>query len=105
TVVTLAGGPKGGSLATQRFRADVTESRQGSASTVQVDGRSAQVIQQSDYDAVLNPLTAKVNDELGAALYANAQGRLYVGDSRSFVTVTSDHKVGDETPSFTITMS
>jgi hypothetical protein len=203
--ITLAGGPSGGPLATQRFQASVTESQQGSASTVQVgaayasgfvrftyncttncvnpaayipagtivtnagsfgyatqvdatisgstgtasvairatglgaswnsppetlttivssnryghdltvtnpsaisggaDGRLAQVIQQSDYDVVRNALTAKVNNELGAALFASSKGSLYAGDSQVAYTVTSDHAVGDETPSFTITVS
>jgi hypothetical protein len=66
------------------------------------DGRLARVIQQSDYDVVRNALTDKVNNELGAALYANSKGSLYVGDSQVAYTVTSDHAVGDETPSFTI---
>jgi hypothetical protein len=203
--VTLAGGPSGGALPTQRFEASVTESQQGSASTVQVgaayasgfvrftyncttncispaaympagtivtnagsfgyatqgdatinassgtasvavratglgatwnsapetlttivssnryghdltvtnpaaisggaDGRLAQVIQQSDYDVVRNALTAKVNNELGLALFASSKGSLYAGDSQVAYTVTSDHAVGDETPSFTITVS
>jgi hypothetical protein len=68
------------------------------------DGRTTQVIQQSDYDAVRNALTVKVNNELGAALNVNAQGTLYVGDPQPVITVTSDHSVGDETPSFTIKM-
>lgn len=203
--VALAGGPGGGALPTQRFQASVTESQQGSASTVQVgaayasgfvrftyncttncvnpaayipagtivtnagsfgyatqgdatingstgtasvavratglganwnsapetlttiasdnryghdltvtnpaeisggaDGRLAQVIQQSDYDVVRNALTAKVNNELGAALFASSQGRLYSGDSQVAYSVTSDHGVGDETPTFTIKMT
>lgn len=69
------------------------------------NARSAQVIQQSDYDAVLAALNVKVNNELGLALNANAQGMLYVGDPQPVILVTSDHSVGDETPSFTITMS
>lgn len=69
------------------------------------NARSAQVIQQSDYDAVRNALNVKVNDELGAALNVIAQGVLYVGDPQPVYAVTSDHSVGDETPSFTIKMS
>ena len=104
-LVTLAGGPGGGTLATERFQASATESQKGSASTIQVDGRSAQVIQQSDYDAVLNALTVKVTNELGAGLLTNSRGKFYVGDSQPDVTATSDHKVGDETASFTIKVS
>ncbi len=69
------------------------------------NARSAQVIQQSDYDAVLNALNVKVNNELGAALNVNAQGMLYVGDPQPVIVVTSDHSVGEEVPSFTITVS
>lgn len=69
------------------------------------DGFLAHVIQQSDYDAVRNAVTLEVNSELGAALFANSKGSLYVGDSQAAYTVTSDHTIGDETPSFTITVS
>src|SRR4029077_3175584 len=69
------------------------------------DGRLAQVIQQSDYDVVRNALTVKVNNELGAALWANSHGKYYVGDPQAVITATSDHAVGEEAPSFTITMS
>ncbi|TME02650.1 MAG: hypothetical protein E6I61_10185 [Chloroflexi bacterium] len=104
-VATLAGGLGGGALPTERFQVYASESQQGSASTVQVSGRSTQVIQQSDFDAVRNALSVKVTNELGAALYAKSQGNLYVGDSQPDITVTSDHNVGDETPLFTITVS
>jgi hypothetical protein len=69
------------------------------------DGRLAQVIQQSDYDAVLKTLTDKVNQEFSAALFATANGADYLGDPSPVTTVTSDHAVGDETPSFTIKLS
>jgi hypothetical protein len=69
------------------------------------NARSAQVIQQSDYDVVRDTLTVKVNNELGAALNINAHGMLYVGDPQPVILVTSDHNVGDEVPSFTITVS
>ena len=104
-MVELAGGPTGGALPTHRFQVTATESQRGSASQVMVDGRSTQVIQQSDYDAVSNALTVKLKGELGHALYVESQGRMYVGDSQSLITVSSDHAVGDETPFFTITMS
>jgi len=104
-VATLAGGLSGGALPTERFQVYATESQQGSASKVQVSGRPAQIIQQSDYDAVRNALTVKVTNELGAALYAKSHGKLYVGDSQPDIRVTSDHNVGDETPLFTIKVS
>lgn len=69
------------------------------------NARSAQVIQQSDFDTVRSALTVKVTNELGAALNVNAQGSLYVGDPQPVITFTSDHNVGAETPSFTITMT
>lgn len=70
-----------------------------------INARSAQVIQQSDYDAVRNALTVKVTNELGAALNVNAQGMLYVGDPQPVIVVTSDHSVGEEVPSFMIIVS
>jgi hypothetical protein len=70
-----------------------------------VNAHSAQVIQQSDYDGVLNALNLKVNKELGAALYANAHQADYVGDPQPVIVVTSDHSVGEAVPSFTITIS
>jgi hypothetical protein len=69
------------------------------------NARSAQVIQQSDYDAVRDALNVKVTNELGAALHINAHGMLYVGDPQPVILVTSDHSVGEEVPSFTITVS
>ena len=70
-----------------------------------LDGRPALMIQQSDYDAVVTALNAKVSQELGAALFAKAQGSDYVGDPHPVITVVSDHAVGDETPTFTITIT
>jgi Baseplate J-like protein len=67
--------------------------------------RSAQVIQQSDFDAVRNALTVKVNDELAVALNFNAHGMSFVADGAPVINLTSDHSVGDETPTFTITMT
>lgn len=69
------------------------------------DGHLAHVIQQSDYDVVVNTLTAKVNDDMGKALFARSKGGMYVGDSKASYTVTSDHNVGDEAASFTIRVS
>src|SRR5260370_24524325 len=69
------------------------------------DARSAPVSQPSDYDAVNRALTDKVNHELGVALFATAHGTDYVGDPWPSITSTSDHAVGDETPSFMINMS
>jgi hypothetical protein len=67
--------------------------------------RSAQVIQQSDFDMVRNALTVKINDELAVALKFNAHGMSFVADATPVINITSDHGVGDETPTFTITMT
>jgi baseplate J-like protein len=67
--------------------------------------RSAQVIQQSDFDTVRSALTVKVNDELAVALKFNAHGMSLVPDGAPVINLTSDHSVGDETPTFTITMT
>jgi hypothetical protein len=69
------------------------------------NSRSAQIIQQSDFDGVRNTLTAKVNDELAAALKVNAQGLNYIADALPVINITSDHHVGEETPTFTISMT
>jgi hypothetical protein len=69
------------------------------------DARTAQVIQQSDFDAVRNALTAKINDELAAALKVNAQGLSYIADALPVINITSDHHVGEETTTFTISMT
>src|ERR1700674_1870141 len=69
------------------------------------DARTAQVIQQSDFDAVRNALTVKVNDELAAALKVNALGMNYISDALPTINVTSDHNVGDEVASFSITLT
>jgi hypothetical protein len=67
--------------------------------------RSAQVIQQSDFDTVRIALTVKVTDDLAVALKFNAHGMSYVADGVPVINLTSDHNVGDETPAFTITMT
>ncbi len=69
------------------------------------NARSAQIIQQSDFDTVRGALTLKVNDQLAAALKANAEGMSYIADALPVINLMSDHSVGEETPSFTITMT
>lgn len=91
-------------LSTNPYGRDLTVTNP-SAITGGDDGRLANVIQQADYDVVRDALTAKVNTELGARLYASSGGSLYVGDSKVAYSVTSDHAVGDETPSFMIKVS
>jgi hypothetical protein len=69
------------------------------------DGRSAPVIQQSDWDAVVNLLTPMVSDALEGALKAEAPDMSFIDNGPPLMTVTSDHKVGDFTRTFTITMT
>ena len=69
------------------------------------DGRTVQIIQQSDYDAVRTMLATKVTEELDAALKAKAPGTSYAPDGPPLLTVASDHAVGDETPTFTLMMT
>ena len=67
--------------------------------------RSAQVIQQSDFDAVRGALTANVNNHLAVALMAKAQALSYIADPLPVISLRSDHNVGDETPTFTVTIT
>jgi hypothetical protein len=69
------------------------------------DGRSAQVIQQSDWDAVLNQLTPMVADALDLALKATAPDMSFINNGPPLMTVTSNHRIGDLTSTFTITMT
>ena len=69
------------------------------------DGRSAQIIQQSDWDAVLNLLTPMVSDALDVALKAKAVDMSFIETGPPLMTVTSNHRVGDVAKTFTITMT
>jgi hypothetical protein len=69
------------------------------------DGRFAQVIQQSDWDAVLNLLTPMVSDALDVALKAKAVDMSFIETGPPLMTVTSNHRVGDIAQTFTITMT
>jgi hypothetical protein len=69
------------------------------------DGRSAQVIQQSDWDAVLNQLTPMVTDALDLALRDKVPDMSFINNGPPLMTVTGDHTIGDTTPTFTITMT
>ena len=69
------------------------------------NARSAQVIQQSDFDSVRGSLTTTVSDHMDAELTAPAPGLAYIPDPQPVLRVTSDHGVGDETPTFAITMT
>lgn len=69
------------------------------------DPHRAQAIQQLDLDALQAALTAKVTDELAAALQAKAQGMDFVLDGPPMLDNTTDHAVGDEVPAFTMTIT
>jgi hypothetical protein len=69
------------------------------------DARSAQVIQQSDWDAVRSALETRVADALDLALKAKAIQMSYIANGPPALTVTSNHKVGEMVSSFIITMT
>lgn len=69
------------------------------------DGRSAPVIQQSDWDAVLNQLTPMVTDALDLALRDKVPDMSFIDNGPPLMTVTSNHQIGDITQTFTITMT
>jgi hypothetical protein len=69
------------------------------------DVHPAQVIQQSDLDAARSTLETKITAALGVALKAKATQMTYVADGPPAFTVISDHKVGDQASTFTMTMT
>ncbi|HEY8633629.1 MAG TPA: baseplate J/gp47 family protein [Candidatus Dormibacteraeota bacterium] len=69
------------------------------------DVHPAQAIQQTDFDAVRSALALKVTAALGVALKAKAVQMTYIADGPPSLTVISDHKVGDQVPTFTMTMT
>jgi len=69
------------------------------------DASSNQVIQQSDLDRVQLALTAKVTQDLAAALQAQAEGLNYLVDGQPALKVTADHKVGDQVATFNMTIT
>ena len=69
------------------------------------NARSGQVIQQSDFDAVRSALSVTVNDHLDGDLKAPGRGLTYIANLPPVITLQSDHGVGEETPTFTITMT
>jgi len=75
-----------------------------SPTTGGVDGRTEQVILQSDLDAVSTALAAKVTDDLNAALHAKSPGMTFVLDEPPTLNVSSDHNVGDKVPTFNVTI-
>jgi hypothetical protein len=69
------------------------------------DAATNQVIQQSDLDKVQLALTAKVSQDLDAALKAQAEGLNYLTDGQPTLKVTTDHKVGDQVATFNMTIA
>src|SRR4029077_11130759 len=59
-LVTLAGGPSGGALPTERYQVNVTESQQGSASTVQVGAAYASGYVRFTYSCTTNCVNPSV---------------------------------------------
>jgi hypothetical protein len=69
------------------------------------DATTNQVIKQTDLDRVQLELTAKVSQDLDAAIKAQAEGLNYLTDGQPTLTVTTDHKVGDQVASFNMTIA
>ena len=69
------------------------------------DPRSVPVVEQSDVDAASSVLMAKVSAELGANLQAQAGGLSYLTTGAPALNVASDAHVGDNTSTFTVTVT
>jgi hypothetical protein len=69
------------------------------------DAAPTQVVQQSDLDRVRTALTAQVLQDLGSALKAQAGGLGYATEGEPALKITSDHKVGDQVATFTMTIT
>jgi hypothetical protein len=69
------------------------------------DAATNQVIQQSDLDRVQLTLTAKVTQDIDAALRAQAEGLNYLTDGQPTLKMTADHKVGDQVATFNMTIT
>ncbi len=66
---------------------------------------TAQVVQQSDLDRVRAALTARVVQDLNAALTAQAGGLTFAVDGQPTLNITSDHKVGDQVSTFNMSIT
>ncbi len=70
-----------------------------------VDGRTATIIQQSDLDSIRDAYARDAVPRVTDALNSKAQGlKLVLVGQGVQATVTSDHKVGEEVPGFTVTI-
>jgi hypothetical protein len=70
-----------------------------------VTGRVAQIVEQSDMDAVQAALAAKARSKLDSAMSAKAAGMTYLVEGPPVMAFTSDRAVGDEAPTFTVTLA
>ena len=69
------------------------------------DARTATIIQQSDIDSIKDAYSRDAIPKVTDALNAKAQGlKLVLVGKGVQATVTSDHKVGEEVPGFTVTI-
>lgn len=69
------------------------------------DATTNQMIHQSDLDKVQLELTARVSQDVDAALRAQAEGLNYLTDGQPTLKVTTDHKVGDQVATFNMTIA
>lgn len=72
--------------------------------TAGADAAPTQVVQQSDLDRVQAALTARVLQDLDAALKAQAGGLGYATEGQPNLKVTSDHKAGDQVATYNMTI-
>jgi baseplate J-like protein len=69
------------------------------------DASTSHVIQPSDFEQVQSALVARVALDLNASLQAQAEGLNYLVDGQPTFKVDSDHKIGDQVTSFTMTIT
>jgi hypothetical protein len=69
------------------------------------DATTAQIVQQSDWDAVRAELETRVTAALDATLKSKAAQLTYITDGPPAFTVTSDNRVGDKVTAFTLKMT
>lgn len=69
------------------------------------DARTIHMVQQSDVDAASGALTAKVSSELVTKLQVQAGGLSYLTTAAAAFSTASDAHVGDNVPTFTLTVT
>lgn len=85
TIVTLAGGPSGGPLPIQRFKASATESQQGFASTVQVGAAYASGYVRFTYNCTVSCVDPGAFVPAGT-LVANSQSMTYATQANAAIS-------------------